>query len=247
MAEPIRREDAALVNKKLEECRRLISRGNIFPCLINFREALEKILSIRMLPADEKQLHDKINALQQELAESAAFKKIYGPVTFRDDDMATSLDFLKQLIRIKEEELQAVMEERQNTESERQIDEDGSLPEGDAAGRAEKARSLIDRGRIDEARELISEDEDVISFLVGHYNSAGIGHRKEGKLDEALAEFRKALLVAPGDEGLHYNVARVHVERKEWELARTSILKALGINPEFRHGLALLKHIEENR
>lgn len=247
MVEPIRREDAAAVNKKLDECRHLIGRGNIFPCLINFREALEKILTIRMLPADEKKLHDKINALQQELAESDAFKKIYGPVTFRDDDMATSLDFLKQLIRIKEEELQAVMEECQNAEPERQIDEGGGTGGKDAAGRAEEARSLIDRSRIDEARELISGDEDVISFLVAHYNTAGIACRKEGKLDEALAEFRKALLVAPGDEGLHYNVARVHVERKEWDLARTSILKALGINPEFRHGLALLKHIEENR
>jgi len=243
MSEPIRREEAAQINKKLDDCRRLISRGNIFPCLMAFREAMEKALVIRMLPADEKNIRDNINTLQKELADSSAFRKIYGPVTFRDDELSTSLDFLKQLIRIKEEELQAEMAECQDSEPERQIDEST----GNNAGKAEEALSLIEGGEFEKAKELIAGNEDILSFLVGHYNAAGIAHRKEGKYDEALAAFRNALLIDPGDEGLFYNITRVHIERKEWDQAREAILKALALNPDFQHGLALLKHIEQNR
>ncbi len=243
MSEPIRREEAAQVSKKLDDCKRLISRGTVFPCLMAFREAMEKTLAIKMLPADEKKLHEKINILQKELADSSAFRKIYGPVTFRDDDLNTSLDFLKQLIRIKEEELQAEMAERQDSESERQNDETAE----ETSRKSEEALSLIERGEIEKAKELIAGNEDIIAFLVAHYNAAGIEHRKAGRYEEALSAFRNALLVDPGDEGLFYNIARVHIERKEWDKAREAILKALALNPDFQHGLALLKHIEQNR
>ena len=70
-----------------------------------------------MLPADEKQLHKDINKFQDDLSSSPAFRNIYGPVTFKDDDFDTSLDFMKQLIQIKEEEIVAAMESQKRKET----------------------------------------------------------------------------------------------------------------------------------
>ena len=50
-----------------------------------------------MLPDDEKQLHHDINTFQDDLSASRAFRHLYGPVTFKDGDFETSLDFMKQL------------------------------------------------------------------------------------------------------------------------------------------------------
>ena len=42
MQEVIRREDTAIIFKRLDECRRHLQRGNIFSCLTCFREGPEK-------------------------------------------------------------------------------------------------------------------------------------------------------------------------------------------------------------
>ncbi|MGZ3597210.1 MAG: tetratricopeptide repeat protein, partial [Syntrophales bacterium] len=75
------------------------------------------------------------------------------------------------------------------------------------------------------------------------YNRNGIRFRKEGAYDKAIGEFEKALAILPDDEGLHYNIARVQVERKDWKLAESSIREALKINPLFREGNDLLQYI----
>ena len=53
----------------------------------------------------QKQLNNDINIFQQELAAAKPFKEMYGPVTFRDNDAKTALDFLKQILHVEEEEI----------------------------------------------------------------------------------------------------------------------------------------------
>ncbi len=114
MAAEINREEAGRITRKLHECRIHLQKDNVYSCLMGFREALEKMHTTRMLPADEKKLNQDINAFQAELAASRAFRQLYGPVTFKDDDIDTALDFMKQLIQIKEEEIAAAMESQKS-------------------------------------------------------------------------------------------------------------------------------------
>ena len=113
----IKREDAGRINKKLLECRTHLQKNNIYSCLVGLKDVLEKLRVTQMLPADEKQLHKDINQFQDDLSSSPAFRNLYGPVTFKDDDFETSLDFMKQLIQIKEEEITAVMESQKSKET----------------------------------------------------------------------------------------------------------------------------------
>ena len=240
MSEVIRREDTAIIFKRLDECRRHLQKGNIFSCLISFRDALKKMKATRMLPADEKELNKIINEFQEQLAYSKTFRDVYCPVTFRDNDIDTALDFMNQLIMIKEEEINQSLAETE-TEEEMLAKKFATLQE-----KLEKIKMLISIGDHALAQGLIGEDDEIISQLIDFYNTEGITHRRNKDSERALQEFRKALVVYQQDEGIFYNLARVHVERLEWKCADEAIRSALNINPEFAEGKTLLAHIQKH-
>jgi tetratricopeptide (TPR) repeat protein len=243
MVDTIKREDASNISNKLNESKKNLQKGNIFSCLIAFRETLEKMNSTKMLPADEKSLNAEINSFQKTLSSSAAFRDVYGPVTFRDNDIAPALALMNQLIEIKEEEIQELMAAK---------DGDPANPEEtstDVQGidvQVKQLKILIEKGDHATAQDMLQGRDDLMSILVDGYNSSGIDHRRAGRFDEALSEFKKALIVYPRDEGLYYNIARVYVAKKEWEIAAETVNEGLKINPHFEEGIKLLKYIREN-
>ncbi len=230
----IKREDAGRINKKLLECRTHLQKNNIYSCLAGLREVLEKLQTTRMLPADEKQLHKDINKFQDDLSSSMAFRHLYGPVTFKDDDFETSLDFMKQLIQIKEEEIIAAMESQRK-------DDDVS----DLQKRIHEIRTCVEKGDFSTAKELAEKDEEAADALMETYNDAGIQYRKNKEFDKAIMTFKKALFVRPDDEGLYYNMARSHLEAGDLKSANNAIKEALKNNPEFEAGIRLLALINE--
>jgi len=239
MAEAIKREEASKIISKINECKNSLQRGNIFSCLISFKEALEKMNTTRMLPADEKALQKEINAFQKNLSASPIFKDTYGPVTFRDNDNAPTLALMGQLIEVKEQEIQEVM-----VRQEEQADPD--QPSSGDHEIVDQIRILVEKGDYATAREMLQNREEVLAILVDGYNGAGIEHRRAGRFDEALLEFKKALAVYPQDEGLYYNIARVYIAQKKWKEAAETINEGLQMNPHFPEGIKLLKYIREN-
>ena len=244
MAEPLKREDAAIIYKKLDEAKRYLKRQNVYSCLHCFKEVLEKSLHTRMLPADQKQLNSDINAFQQDLAASKAFKEMYGPVTFRDNDAKTALDFLKQILVVEEEEISSQLEEsiRHDIDA-AAVNNDRSESEHEIL--VQKAKELIDSGAYAKAKAILGEDPEMNYLILQLCNTKGIAYRKAGNIDGAIAEFRKALVFHPEDEGLYYNIARAYLERKEWQDAEDAILQAMEINPEFTEGKALLSFVRK--
>ncbi|MBD5642084.1 MAG: tetratricopeptide repeat protein [Desulfovibrio sp.] len=87
------------------------------------------------------------------------------------------------------------------------------------------AASFLQRGL--ETRKEFWSHEDLATF-----NRLGLLLRRAGKWQEAVAEYQKALTVAPNDDGLHYNLAMAYLEGKDVEHARAMALKALAINPD---------------
>jgi len=235
MDEVIKREDASIIAKELQDCQRHLKKGNIFSCLVCFEGVLKKMLGTKMLPSDSKQLHQDINTFQHDLATSKTFKDVYGPVTFRDDDIATALDFMKQLIEIKDEETRALLAE------DTAADKMGSA----FASQVQQIKVLIEKGDYADAQEIIADNEEIISLLVDEYNSAGIALRQSGHYDEAIIAFRKAAVVLPNDEGLYYNIARAYIGKQAWADAADAIGASLNINANFSEGIKLLKHIRE--
>jgi tetratricopeptide (TPR) repeat protein len=239
MAGEINREEAGRINKKLHECRIHLKKDNIYSCLTGFRDVLEKMNTTRMLPVDEKQLHQDINAFQAELASSRAFRHLYGPVTFMDDDIDTALDFMKQLIQIKEEEIVAAMESQKN---------EAALGEksDNLQQRIQQIMLHVEKGDFDTARSFAEKDEEAADSLIEIYNTSGIQFRMAKDFDKAVATFKKALFVRPADEALHYNMARSYIEAGDWKSAGHTIDEGLKNNPDFQEGIQLQSFIRKN-
>lgn len=234
MEDAIKRDETALIAKKLAGCKLQLQKGNVYSCLVDFREALERLLSTKMLASDQREFTSEINLFQKKLSDSKTFKDVYGPVSFRDNDPKTTLDFIKQLVQIKEEEILTTLEESKQ----------GEHPE-ETENRVNKIKELIGKGDHAEARELISDEEKISSILIHYYNGKGIEFRREGRYAEAIGEFKKALVVQPDDEGLYYNIARGYMESKEWQNAQDAIEEALKINADFKEGVELLNRIKK--
>ncbi len=236
MAETIRREEASIIARELLACQRHLKKNNIFSCLVCFQEVLKKMLVTKMLPSDSAQLNKDINIFQHDLAASNVFRDVYGPVTFRDDDIPTALDFMKQLIEIKNEETQALLTE----EADRSM-----AAETDDLNQIQQIKVLIEKGDYAAAQELFADKEEIISLLIDEYNTAGIEHRRAGRYEEAIRDFRRALVILPHDEGLYYNLARTFIDKGAWKEAAETIGGGLKINPDFTEGIKLLKYIRE--
>ena len=239
MAGEINRDDAGRITKKLLECRIHLKKDNVYSCLAGFRDILEKMCTTKMLPADKKQLHKDINAFQAELASSRAFRHLYGPVTFKDDDIDTALDFMKQLIQVKEEEIVAAMESQK---SEAAL---GEKPD-DLQQRIQEIMLHVEKGDFDTARSLAEKDEEAADALIEIYNTSGIQSRMARDFDKAVTTFKKALFVRPVDEGLYYNMARSYIEAGDWKSADITMVDGLKNNPDFQEGLRLQTFIRKN-
>lgn len=239
MAGEIKREEVGRITSKLRECRVHLQKDNIYSCLTGFRDALEKTHTTRMLPGDEKKLYKDINAFQTELASSRAFRHLYGPVTFKDDDIDTSLDFMKQLIQIKEEEIAAAMESQKNENSL------GEKP-NDLQQRIQEIMLHVEKGDFATARNLAETNEDAADALIEIYNTSGIQSRMAGDFDKAVMTFKKALFVCPSDEGLYYNMARSYIEAGDWKSANSTMEEGLKNDPDFPEGLRLQAFIRKN-
>jgi tetratricopeptide (TPR) repeat protein len=232
----IKRDEAGNILKKLKNCRNHLQKENIYACLLTFRDVLEMMGKTRMLPADEKQLNQDINVFQADLAASRAFFNLYGPVTFKDDDIETALDFMKQLIQIREEEIVAAME------SPKEEGSGGAAPDT-LQQRMDRIMVFVEREEVDAARAMAEQDEEAADALIEFYNAAGIECRKDHDFEKAIKTFKKAL---SDDEGLYYNMARVYIEAEDWKSARNAMQEALKTNPDFQEGVQLLAFISKN-
>jgi len=228
MDEAIVRERASEISRTLGSCRKFIHQGKVYACLSGFKDVLEKMLVTRMLPQDEKDLQEGINEFQRQLMSSAAFRNAFGPVTFQDNDNETSLAFIRQLVNVSEEEIAA------------NLAGGNESPEN----RALMIMRIIDKGEHEKARALIGNNEDLLCFILQTYNARGIQARREGSFGKAVEELKKALSVAPDDEGILYNLARAYAAKKEKKPAVEFIRKALQINPAFAEARTLLNHLQ---
>jgi Flp pilus assembly protein TadD/CheY-like chemotaxis protein len=119
-------------------------------------------------------------------------------------------------------------------------------------GREEEARASLEKAAaIHLERNQNSEAEDIFNTLLmlrpdttNVYNSLGIVYRRQGRLEDALAAYEKALKVHQDDECIHFNAARVHLDMDNPAQARKHLHLALKINPDFNEAIDLLRATE---
>ncbi len=73
------------------------------------------------------------------------------------------------------------------------------------------------------------------------FNEFGINLRKNQMLDQSLEYYDRAMELSRGDENLFYNIARVHLEKKDFHKTVEFLLKTLEINPELEAAVKFLQ------
>jgi tetratricopeptide (TPR) repeat protein len=229
------------IMRKITEGEKHLRNGNLFSSIVTLREVLNLYNKTNDIqPKDKIALANVINDVQRKLASSREFIDLYGKVIFRDDDFATSYDFLCQLIVIKEEEIASVLVDNDVNQSLKL----GHLSEKDRET-TKLMVSLVERGELSMLQELVAANDSLGSMVLAFYNEAGISYRKSGNIDKAIIEYKKALSISPNDEHLHYNMARAFMEIGQKKDAETCIGLAIQINPYFHEGLKMQKYIEQ--
>ena len=241
MQESVLRDRAGAIGKELSESKKALHQANVFSSLVHLRKALEKFIPASMLPADEKNIAEEINRLQKEISENRTFKDTFGPVTFQDGNFRTSLFFINQLIGITEE---ALTEGVDFTPDEPAAPGTPEMTPEAIDQLAAIAIRFLDSGETARAMKIINGDERIVTAVLVSYNRAGIRCRRDGRCDEAIAAFRKALTVCPDDEGLYYNLARAYMDKREKKLAVDAIRRSLQINPDFAEAQTLLQRVQ---
>lgn len=102
----------------------------------------------------------------------------------------------------------------------------------------EAAEIFLKNGCADKAEDLlrksITQNESVHK-----YNRLGIALRKQGKWKEAVEEYQKALIIAPDNEVIHFNMGMAYLEGSKIvggnkQKAYECFKKALEINPDLK-------------
>ena len=76
------------------------------------------------------------------------------------------------------------------------------------------------------------------------FNRLGLMLRRQGKWQEAITEYRKALKISPDDPGLYYNISMAYTEGRQYIEAYQFLDRALSLNPEiWKNGEAVCYNI----
>ena len=67
---------------------------------------------------------------------------------------------------------------------------------------------------------------------IATFNQLGISLRRQGRWEDAITEYKRALGIAPNAEGLFYNIAMAYGEGRDYESAVRFMQKALSLNPD---------------
>jgi tetratricopeptide (TPR) repeat protein len=232
---------AADIMRKLDQSRKHLRSGNLFSCISTFHDALQAYINIKnIIESDRVKVIGALNDFQQQIAASRQFKDLYGAFSFRNNDFTTSLEFITELIKIKEDEIADVLVNKEVNE----ILSQANLSKEDQEI-TKMMVSLVERGEQLALREMVAENDALASLVLAYYNDTGISYRAAGDIDKAIIEYKKAISISPDDEHLYYNVARAYLEKGKKEDAEECIGLAVKINPEFREGLKLQQYIRQ--
>ena len=243
MNDSIKTEDVAFTWKKLHEAKRNLKQKNIRNSLIALKEALQKRIAAPMLAADQREIDKDIHSFQPILFGSKAFTDIFGPVSFQDNDPETLLEFVLQLIRAQEHDFTEVVQ----TTPEHRANDDSKNNDLEISGQAQVIMELLESGDLSTAKQLLHGDEKLCVYVANSYNDFGITNRKDGRFEQSIDHYMKALVALPEDEGIYYNIARCRYEQGSLEQAVTAIKMALKINPDFPEGNDLLRFLVQSK
>jgi len=233
---------------RFHNCEMQLKQGKIAACLINFKEVIERSPAIPKTEKEKSELHSGIEIFLKNLSTHKKFQEIFGEMSFGDTDLETNLEFIKSMIAAQEEDIvERVRKEENTAEAQRlEIDREKQKQQAEMRNKIEQAICCLDEGNRPQAIEIVGESEEIREAVLSHYNDMGMQCRTDGLFDDAVQNYTKALVVAPEDEHLHYNMGRAHFEAGHPDKAEDFLAHAMKLNPGFGEGKLFYDYLLKN-
>jgi tetratricopeptide (TPR) repeat protein len=106
------------------------------------------------------------------------------------------------------------------------------------------AQLHLNQNQENEAEEILNTVLALRPDTTNVYNSLGIIYRRQGRFDEAIKAYQKALMVHPEDENIYFNLARANLELNDPQAATEALKNAINLNQDFVQAKDLLRAIE---
>jgi len=223
---------------RFHQCEMQLKQSKIAACLIAFKEVIEKTQAIPKTEKEKSELNQGIELFLRNLSAHKKFQEIFGTVSFGDTDLETNLEFIKSMIVAQEEDIvERVRKDEEASETQRlEIDREKQKQQDRQRQRIAQAIEFIDQENMAQAMEIINESEDIQEAVAFHYNDLGMQCRIDKSFEAAVKNYANAIMIAPADENLHYNMGRAHFEAGNSDKAEEFLANALKLNPNFNEG-----------
>jgi tetratricopeptide (TPR) repeat protein len=223
---------------RFHQCEMQLKQSKIAACLIAFREVIERTHAIPKTEKEKSELNQGIEIFLKNLSAHKKFQEIFGTVSFGDTDLETNLEFIKSMIVAQEEDIvERVRKDEEASETQRlEIDREKQRKQDEQQQKIVQAIELMDQENIAQAMEIINESEDIQEAVAFHYNDIGMQCRTDRSFAEAVKNYANAIMIAPKDENLLYNMGRAHFESGNLEKAEEFLSNAMNLNPNFNEG-----------
>jgi tetratricopeptide (TPR) repeat protein len=245
--------DFSLVNlilKNLEKTKQFLKEGHLLRALHALLGALELRISHEFRPENQELIDRKLYRISSDVTGSREFKSRFGPVSVALGDNKTFYDFLKSMISAAMEisgvERLEMLKKAQQLLDSGKIDEARDLLNSLLAATPDDVSLYLTIGERYLSNELYEDAE--LTFRQAQckdrnsihiINRLGIAFRKMGRYDDAIAEYAKAIKIAPSDAHLYYNLAVALYSKKDYPRALMIVEKSLRLKPDFAEGLEL--------
>lgn len=223
---------------RFHQCEMQLKQSKIAACLIAFKEVIEKTPAIPKTEKEKNELNQGIELFLRHLSDHKKFQEIFGTVSFGDTDLETNLEFIKSMIVAQEEDIiERVKRDEEASETQRlEIDREKQRQQDERRQKIVHAIELIDQENVAQAMEIINESEDIQEAVAFHYNDIGMQCRTDKSFEEAVKNYANAIMIAPADENLHYNMGRAHFEAGNLDKAEEFLANAMKLNSNFNEG-----------
>ncbi|XRD90975.1 sulfotransferase [Dyella nitratireducens] len=96
-----------------------------------------------------------------------------------------------------------------------------------------RALALRATNRLHEALPLFTRLTQLQPHTFEYWNNLGLAAREAGDASSAKHALQRALVLAPQQADVHYNLGLLHLQQKHWGAARESLLEAVQLAPGF--------------
>lgn len=187
-----------------------------------YLEPLKRLASIHK---DEGRLEEQLEYLEKldKLSPLNVERKIdMGEIHISFGNKERAQELFEEAVKNATREAMGIIEDVRSSIAERVLDKDPAMAEV-------FFRSIIDA----KADSLHKSD-------LGVFNRLGIALRRQGRWDDAVKEYDRALEINPEDENLLFNKAVAFAEGSRYVEAVKAVEKALAINPDFHSDSCVL-------